>query len=526
MAMVYNPITKQMEDDGLGEAPAVSPLVDNAIPPEPVAPPVGGQMMAVDGVAAPGATPDNPVHAVIAPTPKPPVVVESGTQRTLESKGEKLAAQRMAAAETAVGIGLARQGRLEVDEAKVDEQVAQAKIEALQAEKARNAEIEQKEKQELETRAARERALVEDRAKKQIAAGRARADFFKGSFVGEIVAALVQSVAAGFHAEQGKSGLSPAERIFEQKYADHEKALLAEYEASAQAKKDFDEDRPRWEAERAARRVRAANEAQHDMKMALAVADRATAKLAPDKAAAATAMKQALEERANAKAELGRMEGLRVVKKYSETRHPMGSGTGDGSGLAAVGGLNPVLDPDTMQPIAQLPKERMVEGRQQREKVAALGGLRKWNDAFKNFLSQHGPVASKWSPETRNQFQTFATEGAGLLTTANQTGVLNDGEYKRYISQMTPDGIIGLFTSKEANERGLDEIVRGARRKVAGTTKSLVPAYDDAEPGTKPKPGVDSDAVKKKHNLKPGSRFKIGDKTYQLNSEGKAVPVQ
>jgi hypothetical protein len=486
MAMKLNPITGEMENDGIPEAP-VSGVDSNPIP--DLTAPVPDQAMQGPG-GTPLGTPDNPMVATIAPTPRPPVEIEVSSKRVTESPAERAAVTQSAVADGAVLNAIEQQGGVEQQEIGVKQQLDAEKIRLLQDHKKKQADAEAEAEKLLQERAAKEKMLVDNRAAKQIQAGRAHADFVQKNLVGAIIGALVSSVAAGLHAMNGKSGLSPAERIMETAYANHEKALIAEYQASKQAKEDFDENRPLFDAKIKAIKVRAANELEHDMKIALANADKTLSKLAPEKAAAAQAMKMALEKRTIAKTEQERVKGLRGVDDYKKTLRPMGDGT------TTTAQLNPVLDPYTGKVIAELPKERMVEGRQSRDGQAALVALREWNSKFKQFMAKNGPVMAKWTPDARNQLKSYATEGAGLLTTANQTGVLNQGEYDRYVAQMTPDGLLGLFTSTEGLNRGLDEIVTGAERKQVGKVKTLVPGYEPKAPGTPEKPDTKPDVSK------------------------------
>lgn len=326
MALVTNPLTGELEEDGLPEDPGLAALDASPLPAmdQPAQGPAGGGTVL--------GTPDNPMVATIAPRPKPPVEIVSQTQTTLPSAAEKEAAAELNVANELVSQAAKNEAGTLQEEAKVQTGLADKKVELLEDQKTRNWELDQEEKREEEAAKTHARSLAEDRARKQIAAGRARADYFKGNFVGEIVAALVQSVAAGLHAVAGKDGLSPAERIFEKKYQDHEKALIAEYESSKQAEDHFRSDRPRWEAERAARRAKAAQDALHDVNMAIAVADRSLAKLGPDKVANAAAMKEALRRQADAKFEMEFSKGLREIRKYEKTSRPMGDGTGTQAG--------------------------------------------------------------------------------------------------------------------------------------------------------------------------------------------------
>jgi hypothetical protein len=333
MAMKLNPITGEMEDDGI---PAQESALDSNPVPDLTAP-VPDQSMVESG-GAPLGSEANPMN--IAPRPKPPVEIEHGSTRVTETPAEKAAVVQDTIAQGEVLNAMERQGVVEQDEIGVKQQLDAEKVRLLNEHKKRVAEGEKEKERLIQERALKEKALVDDRATKQIQAGRAHADFVQKNFVGAIIGALVSSVAAGLHAMNGKGGLSPAERIMESAYANHEKALIAEYQASKQAKDDFDNDRPRFDANIAGIKVRVANEFEHDLKLALANADKMLSKLAPEKAAAAQAMKMALEKRGFAKSEFERTKGLRDRHNSKETLHPQGDGTSASVGKLTEGQAN------------------------------------------------------------------------------------------------------------------------------------------------------------------------------------------
>jgi hypothetical protein len=322
--MVQDPITGEWVDDGIPESNPITgtPRVDPAMP-SPVDASNGGGPLGTDA---------NPMVATIARQPKPPIEIVQSGQKVTPSKAENEATARLGVANSLVQQATNNEtGVLQEEAQKVTIPLADQKLAALQKEQAKLKELDERDEREAAEVKAHAKALAEDKAKKQIAAGRARADYFKGNFVGNIVAALVQSVAAGLHARAGKDGLSPAERIFEQAYQTHEKALLAEFESSKDAQTMFEKDRARWEAEKAARRVKAAQDAVHDVNIAIAVSDRAMAGMAPDKIAAAQQQKQALQMKSDAQYDQKVTEGLRSINKYEKTLRP-------GEGGAAAGG--------------------------------------------------------------------------------------------------------------------------------------------------------------------------------------------
>jgi hypothetical protein len=77
--------------------------------------------------------------------------------------------------------------------------------------------------------------------------------------------------------------------------------------------------------------VKAAQDAVHDVNIAIAVSDRAMAGMAPDKIAAAQQQKQALQMKSDAQYDQKVTEGLRSINKYEKTLRP-------GEGGAAAGG--------------------------------------------------------------------------------------------------------------------------------------------------------------------------------------------
>lgn len=470
MAMVFNKITKSWEDDGTGEgvAPAVPgvPAVPPPAGPAAIAPP--------PSMAGGGGSGESTLNVTVAQPPRPAWETQQGSRTVVESPQEQSAVTNLAvkggelatAKETEAGVGV-QEDEINAGLAGKERQLSQDEQVRLQQEEAQY-------QRDLQARGAQERELIEKAARSKVKAGRAKLDMWEGNALGGFISAIVRSVAAAEHARQGKDGLSPAERILIENANNFEAALVAKAEADKEMRDLYIADRPRWEAAMDHIRKFAADTNARNIKIAGLAAKEAIAKLAPEKRQAAAATAQAAEDKADAENEVKRTQGLRKTLDWQRTEREKEVG---GSGDPAIGGVNPIIDPITGKIIGELPKERAVEGRNQRSGVAALNGLRGWSTKFQTFLEKNGPNLSKWSPEAKQELTTFATEGAGYLTKMNETGVLNQGEYDRYVAQMTPTGIIGLFSSTGASKRAIDQAVKGAERRAIGTVKTLKTDY-------------------------------------------------
>jgi hypothetical protein len=196
--MVQDPITGEWVDVGIPESNPITgtPRVDPAMP-SPVDASNGGGPLGTDA---------NPMVATIARQPKPPIEIVQSGQKVTPSKAENEATARLGVANSLVQQATNNEtGVLQEEAQKVTIPLADQKLAALQKEQAKLKELDERDEREAAEVKAQAKALAEDKAKKQIAAGRARADYFKGNFVGNIVAALVQSVAAGLHARASDS---------------------------------------------------------------------------------------------------------------------------------------------------------------------------------------------------------------------------------------------------------------------------------------------------------------------------------
>ncbi len=110
-----------------------------------------------------------------------------------------------------------------------------------------------------------------------------------------------------------------------------------------------------------------------------------------------------------------------------------------------------------------------------------LERLRDWRGRMGEFIKRNGHTLNAYKPETRNEFNSLVTEGGGILTQSNQTGVLNDAEFKRYKGQI---GGNSLWATPEGVQKGLDAIVRAGEGNQAANVKSVFPTYQSRESGS------------------------------------------
>jgi hypothetical protein len=134
-----------------------------------------------------------------------------------------------------------------------------------------------------------------------------------------------------------------------------------------------------------------------------------------------------------------------------------------------------VRDPKTGQTIGLAPTPK--EGQDSRTSYETLLAFRDVKERIAKFVADNGTRFKEWNPETKNAYIALTTEGAGYLTTLNNTGVLNEGEYKRYTQALDPDS---LLSSQSGVQRGLNTIMVGVETRYASKVKSLVPTWKPA----------------------------------------------
>lgn len=288
MALRKNPVTGQLEDDG-----------------QPAA-------------AAPGMVPIFP--------PKPEH--EAELSQRIEGEQSQTAAARAAVASGAqINANEQEAGVATQEEAIKGQQAGQTET-ALGALKTHLEQIENERQKFVADARASDATEIKDAADKHIAAGRARADYWKGNAAGEVFAALLRGIDRAASSFRGESGPTGTDRIIEEKISAHERALVGEWEASKEAHDLKAVDRSKYEGELARRKIEAANQSELEIKLIGARAEKAAAALGPERAAAVRAQKDAAEQKAFALTDLQRAQNYDLLSKVTNRSPTSAAGAG------------------------------------------------------------------------------------------------------------------------------------------------------------------------------------------------------
>jgi hypothetical protein len=310
----FDPISKTYIDDGIPEVPGGAPPLDapaiepiQALPP-PVATGTGGTTIQIpDGGSL-----------LPAPAAREQSVSYS---KPIESVAEVANQDALKGAQDREVMGINAETNVNVREAENEIEREVAKGQLLERAKREAADLAAKQEEQIQARNAEEKTFVEKAAKDGISAGSARVRFWSGNPVGEFVAAVVQSVAAGEMARQGRAGQeSPAERIIRQRIDNFERAELAKFEVSKEMRDLKLKNRPAFDAALAGKKVELANKSAYDIQQLDSKFDAIAKGFGPEKAQALGAIKAAAMEKANIHNEQKRIEGLRTIKKSEDTQ--------------------------------------------------------------------------------------------------------------------------------------------------------------------------------------------------------------
>lgn len=125
-----------------------------------------------------------------------------------------------------------------------------------------------------------------------------------------------------------------------------------------------------------------------------------------------------------------------------------------------------------------------------------LDRLRDWRGRMGQFIAKNGHTLNKYKPETSNEFNSLITEGGGILTQSNQTGVLNNSEFDRYSKQI---GGNSMWATPKGVQDGLDAIIRAGEANQSGNIRAVFPTYN---PSAAPKSEADRYTVEDLQRLK------------------------
>ncbi len=160
---------------------------------------------------------------------------------------------------------------------------------------------------------------IEQARKAKVAAGSARADFWKGNTSGEILAHILRGIDRAASSFRGETGPTGVDRVIEAKIADHERKVVGEWEATKEANDLKRTNRAAYLQELDRRRIQAANQSMLELKLVEARTDKALAALGPERAKAAGETKTAAFQHGQALLERTRAEGYDGVTRRAET---------------------------------------------------------------------------------------------------------------------------------------------------------------------------------------------------------------
>ena len=286
--------------------------------------------------------------------PKPEHETTRVQEQRIESPQSAHAATQAAVASGAQLNANEQTAQVEAAESGVQQQEAGQKEAAFQALKVKQDEIEGQRQTFITEAKAADAAEIKDAADKHIAAGRARADYWKGNAAGEVFAAILRGIDRAASSFRGESGPTGVDRILEEKISAHERALVGEWEASKEAHELKAADRNKYEAELARRRIEAANQSELEIKLIGARAEKASAALGPERAGAIKAQRDAGEMKAVAALEQKRAADYDLLTKLSQTdRSP-----------TATAGSNRPLSTETRELAAAAEEYKRLQARQ------------------------------------------------------------------------------------------------------------------------------------------------------------------
>ena len=441
--------------------------------------PKTGQLVDDGQPAVPGMVPIFP--------PKPEY--ERTVEQRIESPESQTAAAKLAVASGAqLNANEQEAGVLQQEEAVKAQQAGDAAA-ALEQQKKDQADIEVQRQRFIGEAKASDAAEIKDVAQKRIAAGRARADYWKGNAAGEVFAALLRGIDRAASSFRGETGPTGVDRILEEKFAAHERALVGEWEASKEAHALKATDRAKYEGELARRKIEAANQSELEIKIIGARADKALAALGPERAGALKAQKDAAEMRAAALAEQKRAEGYEQITRVTN-RSP--------TSAAGAAGNRP-LSPETREIAAGAEEYKRLQARQM-ELIKKNGG--------------------KFPPLDTEDGQEFETNDKAMTTILQKPLGKSDSDASKAESLQDSPGKGGVILQSLGRKQGVknyatslrvnaDRLSKDAQTKLALEGRGAVPPV----------------AAPKKPPPKEGETVTFGGKTFRVQG-GKLVEAR
>lgn len=304
MAMRLNPVTGQMEDDGTGIT---------MFPPKPAH-----------------------ERAVTTEQRAPSAESQEAARNVAVTQGARLNAQEAVS-------------QVEQAEAGVRANTAGQEVTELERAKGEADRMEVGRVKFVEAARAADKDEIAQLTKERIAAGRAKADFWKGNASGEILAAFLRGIDRAASSFRGESGPTAVDRIIEAKMDAHERALVGQWEASKEARELKVADRAAYEIELEKRKIHAGNQSAAELKLYAARRDKALAALGPERAKALADLAAANDAAAEARLDQKIGQAYDRISKIEETNRTATSAGGGGGTTQGQGELAGALSSITVE---------------------------------------------------------------------------------------------------------------------------------------------------------------------------------
>jgi len=509
MAMVFNPITKQWEDDGTG-LDAAAPVPGMEAPAAPVlAPPVAA-------TGGGGAIPASPSATTIQiGSTKPEFESTSSRQQLIKSPGAVAADADVAASQGAFMAGSAAQEGVERQEGEVKGQAATAEEFAREQSGLDVAALEEKRRKAIEMARAEDEDQIKQVGKAHKEKNDAEIDYFKGRPAAEIFAAILRGVDRAASSIRGESGPTGVDRVLGEKIAAYKAQKLGEWERAKEVRAAKKANSAEYQEELSRQEIAINNKLLAGLEVLRTRTEKLTAQLTPEKAAAMRQQRDAAFLNHEARARQENEQNYGKLQKFEETKR---SPTGVAGATDKANDTN-VNDPATGQAFGQA--DTPAQAKEANTTLAAVenikGDVRRIAEINAQLPKKRNPL----DPEV----QALQSEKDGLISglapkysQAFGAGAPSTAEFQAYAKNADRGYLQDQGSFQRQSERMIANIDRIGRTKA----RSAGVKFSDEKPGTvgqavRDKLGAKGGDVKPK--TKPpteGEIVRVGSKRYKI----------
>lgn len=496
MAQVYNPITKQYEDDGTGLSTDPSGL---ATPPDVTSvapPPAMGNPSASPVPAAPAVPPllarpaPAPVNVTVG-TPKPVWETKSGgsTRQAVQGDASKAAEKQLDTAQQADIEATQRAGNVDVVEASLTATTEEQKQAEKVAEVARKAAAEAKRNEDRQKWLRGERSLVDAEIAAKKRSVDPKADLFQGRPVAKTfsnILSFLGEIAAGVAQRGGYEGKNRVDTTLDKIVADHKAKLVADWESKVDNKKLFKENQAAWELAKDRVETAAINDSQARLDLLTGQLTAEIAKLGPDKKRAATDVLNAAKAKQDAEREAERAQKYDKMseKTWDRTDRDPTSGMSAKGNTMAEGAIPELYTNETIG-IAADPKSPNYHAILTRH-GGTVTAIQKMQELKQKVLKMKtmDRLAPGWS-ELGQDISEDINNLEAPMTQALGSGVPGEKEAARTKESLSAS----IKKNPEQAAKDLEDRIQYFERNYRNAAATLIgPSYDPNKPRDRPAP--------------------------------------